>query len=575
MRKKWFSLGCLSSFLLLVLFMFVSTYSMVKLMKKKKSKPILPNSTLYLNLKGAIPEYSIIKENFWGKQKLSVHSIKKAIATAAKDEHISNILIESKFVATGYTNLNEIIEALDEFKKSGKPVYAYMDMGSTKDYFLASAADKIFLNPSASAGIMLTGVGINTLFYKQLFDRIGVEVNVIHAGKYKGAGENYYRSKFSEPVKKNLTLLLDNIYNQMITDVAKRRKLKVEDVKKIFENRDKIFINKEMAVKTNLVDALNFRKDIFDQFGITKKSLISASKYIPGKLLKTSPNKIAVVYAEGVIKSNMANYSENAITASRYNPIFEKLAKDSNIKAVVIRVNSPGGSALESEILLNEIKKLKAVKPVIISMGNVAASGGYFISSNADYIMADDYTITGSIGVVAMLPNIKNLTDKIGVTSDKIQRGKFANLLDLYSKPDPKTLKLFEKGIADTYWEFKNHVSEGRNLTMRQVQEIAQGQVWSAKTGKEISLVDSIGTINDAVAKSAEIARMSNYSVSYYPKQKTYLEYLMENKFNMNLQTKLTKTQISKDLKLDKAYELFDLVREDPIQLMMPYYIDE
>jgi len=321
MRKKWFSLGCLTSFLLLLLFLFLLGRAFSKAIRSTKGKPILPNSTLYLGLRGDLPEYSILNEDFFGKKLKTVHSIITAIKTAKYDSNISNIFITSEFLSTGYANIDEIIEALKDFKKTGKKVYAYLELASTKDYVLVSVADKIYLNPSASAGILLKGIGINSHFYKNLLDKIGIEVKVIHAGKYKGYGENYSRTGFSEPVKKNLDLFITDFYNQILNDISKNRKIELDKLKRIFENREELFINKETALKNGLVDELKYKEDIFKELGINDKTLVNITLYRKVKTSLKHSKKIAVVYAEGAItkiSKNSSPYTMN-ITSKRYN----------------------------------------------------------------------------------------------------------------------------------------------------------------------------------------------------------------------------------------------------------------
>ncbi len=570
MRKKWFSLGCLTSFLLLMLFLFFLGRAIGKLINQNKSKKrILPNSTLYLQLKGNIPEYSILKDSMFGEKIITVNDIITAIKNAKTNPDISNIFIEPQFLSMGYSSLNDIVEAIKDFKTSNKPVYSYLEMASTKDYFVASVADKVYLNPSYSAGILLKGIGINGHFYKNLLDKIGIDINVIHAGKYKGFGENYSRTNFSEPVKKNIDLLLGEVYDNILKDISNNRNIPIKELKKIFEDRDKLFINGEIALKTKIVDELKQKQDIFEELGITENYIVKPSNLNKEKF-NTANGKIAVVFAEGPIVSSLQrqNPKNMVITSKKYVKILKKLQNDKSIKAVVIRVNSPGGSALESEIILNAIKKLKTVKPVIVSMGSVAASGGYYISCNADYIFAEKYTVTGSIGVVAMLPKAKKLADKIGITTDKIHKGNYVGLFDIFSDYDKNTISMIKKSITDTYWEFKTRVSEGRNIPVTKVEDLAQGQVWSAKKALELKLINKIGNLDDAIKYAADLVKLTNWKTINYPEKKSFLDYLLENNFKFNIASRIYKNEIVKDLRINKAYQYFDMIRQDPIQML-------
>jgi len=253
--------------------------------------------------------------------------------------------------------------------------------------------------------------------------------------------------------------------------------------------------------------------------------------------------------------------------------IFDKVQKNNSIKAVVIRVNSPGGSALESEIILNRIKQLRKIKPVVISMGNVAASGGYYISAESDFIFADPFTITGSIGVVAMIPNVYDFTQKIDLNSDKISCGKFADLLNIYTKPNQEEYEALQNDIKDTYFEFKTRVATGRDIPFNDVETIAQGQVWSSDKAKENHLVDEIGILNDAIIKAVQFAEITDYSIKYYPKKKSIFEELLKEKFNLEIASKTLQKDILKELKLDKTIQILRNIKNNPIQAIMLFEV--
>ena len=572
MKKKWFALGCLTSIVILIVFLILVGHSLKKVVARKKTEKPSPNSYLHVKLSGEINEYSEISETMFGKKMLSIHNISEKIKDAGKDPNIKGIILEPKFLQTGYANVNEIAEALKEFQSKGKRVHCYLELNSNRDYLLASLADKIYLNPSASAGIVLTGVGSNMLFYKELFNKLGIDMKVVHAGKYKGAGEMFSRNSFSPPVKRNLTNLYTNIYEKMLTEIAENRNISKKEIRKIYEDREEIIINQDKALEYNLVDELKYRKDLFNQLEIKDKSLISINKY--RTMSKSSArNRIAVVYAEGQIMQNKDGYEQN-ITSSQYNDILEDIKVNDNIKAVVIRVNSPGGSALESEIILNKIKELKKIKPVVISMGNVAASGGYYIACDSDHIIADPFTITGSIGVVGMFPNLKQMADKIGVNSEEIKNGKYANLLNPFKKPNEAELKAFEKGIEKVYLEFKTRVSEGRDISLNKVENVAQGQVWFSNDALAKKLVDDIGNLDFATQKAADIAKLEKYSLEYFPKQKTFFEYFLENRLDIETLALLANDNIIEDLELKEKYNMIKAIADDPIQAIAPADFD-
>ncbi|MCK4957431.1 MAG: signal peptide peptidase SppA, partial [Candidatus Cloacimonetes bacterium] len=482
MKGKWFSFGCLTSVvivILMIVFLFASLNNVSSFDKSKLTTKVADNSVLHLKISGNISEYNELKDDFFmspfAPKTFTAHDIIEKIKMATNDPRIDSIILEPKWISAGYATLHEISQALKEFQKSGKPVYAYLEMCGNKDYFLASCADKIYLNPSASAGILLTGVGSNMLFYKDLFEKVGVEMTVLHAGEYKGAGENYYRTSLSAPVKKNLTSLFSDIYDNITHELAENRGISIEDITYIYEQRDDIFINQNKAIEYNLVDELAFKEEVISQLISNENQLIAANKYKVKKLSAKDKDKIAVIYAQGQIAIQTSGLQQNILSAKKLSNAIDKILNDNTIKGTVIRIDSPGGSALESEIMHNKLKELKARMPVVISMANVAASGGYYISTPSDYVFADPFTITGSIGVVAMFPNISALNKKIGITTDKIEKGKYSNILNLYEKPDQATLTSFKKGIDKTYIEFKTRVANGRNISLNDVEKVAKG----------------------------------------------------------------------------------------------------
>ncbi len=574
MKGKWFAFGCLTSVVIIIVMIF-STMGIIGSMsksmgKKKQLKVILPGSYLHIKLTGEIEEYNEFSESFFGEDAIGTHSIIQKINKASYDKNIEGIILEPQWMSCGMANINEIMEAIEHFKSSGKKVYAHFNMAGNRDYILASVADSIYLNPSASGGLFLTGVGGSVLFYKDLLDKIGIEMKVIHAGKYKGAGENFSRSSFSKPVKENLDRLFTTIYDKMIMKLAENRNLSIKQIKNIYENRKEIFISGEKALEYNLVDQLCFREDLFKELGIKQDRLVSLKSY---KLSSRSKEKerIAVVYAQGMIASSNSFYTSQNLSASKIDEVLDKLETDNSIKAVVLRVNSPGGSALESEIILNRIKQLKSVKPVIISMGNVAASGGYYISAESDYTYADPFTITGSIGVVAMIPNISKLSKNIGLNSEQINKGKYSDLFNPYREPDAEEFEALKKDVEETYTEFKTRIAEGREMTLEDVEMFAQGQVWNSEDALDKDLIDGVGMLNDAIIKAAEIAGISEYSVHFYPQKKSIFEEFLKDKFDIDVAAELMKSDITKEIGLDRSLLLYKNIRNDPVQAIMSF----
>ncbi len=581
MKAKWFSLGCLTSMLLVVLVFVLSIFGLFKLGSSIKdidmAKKAVPGSYLRVNLSGSISDYNEFKNesfmNTFGETTDSAYDIIEKIQFAKDDPNISGILLEAFNATIGFATSNEIMLAIEEFKTSGKPVLAYIEMAGNKDYFLSTVADQIYLNPSASAGIMLTGIGSNMLFYKDLFDNIGIEMTVVHAGKYKGAGENYSRTNLSDPVRENISLLFDDIYEKIISVLAANRGLQIDDVRYIFEARSDLFINQNNALDYGLVDQLADKQEIYAIHDIDPDKIVNLSKYSFAKTIKLS-NQVAIIFAEGGITPVKGSFQSKVISASKMYRTLEKIESDSSIKACVIRVSSPGGSALESEKILTKIKVLREKIPVVVSMGNVAASGGYYIAMASDYIVADPFVITGSIGVVSMFPNLSKLSEKVGITTDSVQRGKFVNSFDLFSTPNKGTIAAIKEGIEGTYLEFKSRVAEGRGLSLSEVEKYAQGQVWSSDNALQYNLIDEVGTLQTAISKAAELANLNGYSESVFPKKKSMFEEILREKFDIDLPETLFKSKYLRDSNVEETFDFWLQIKSDPIQTVLPYKIE-
>lgn len=575
MKTKWFSIGCFASFLILIIAIIGGIAGLSKMSKNyAKAKPAKIEMGSYLNVKlsGNIIEYNEWEDDFLTKQNVDAHTLIEKIKTAAYDERIKGILLEPQMMSAGYSVINEISLALYEFRQSGKEVIAFLERGANKDYLLASGADKIYMNPSSSAGLFLSGVGSSVLFYKDLFDKIGVKISVISAGKYKGAGETYSRNSFSEFVSSNLHELFIDIYNELVIRISNNRSLSIEDVKYIYEERDCAMINGNCALKFGLIDQLSFRSDLISELGLNEKKLILVNKYNAKHEQSLSKNKIAVLYLQGQIAEISNGINQLVINHEKVAASLDEIEKDTDVKAVVLRINSPGGSALESEIIYNRIKKLESKNiPVVISMSDVAASGGYYISMPSSYIVADPFTITGSIGVVAMFPNFKEIADKFGVTSDNVSVGKYNDFLNPFVEPEEDFYTSIKQSIDETYLEFKERVSTGRGLKLSEVEKHAQGQVWGVDEAISRGLVDARGDLSAAISKAASITGDIRYQIAYYPKKKDLLTEFIKKRFDIdtNIKSKLIKNTNSLNIK--EVYDNLDSIMNDPIQARLPF----
>lgn len=488
-----------------------------------QGKNVAQGSWLVLDLSGQVTDYSILQSsNFLGYNPLSVTDICYRIRKAADDNKIKGILIKPNLLQTNYANLNEIYAALQDFKKSHKPVIAHGEVLAQKDYLLCAMADKIFMDPSASAGIVLEGVASNVLFYKDALKKLGIKMHIMQEGEFKGAAEPYTQNSLSPGTEENLRKVLKSRYELIQQDISKMRSMKIDTVQNIYENRPDLTIDAQDAIKYGLIDEAATWEELQKKYDITDKYQISISDYKSGTEASISSDKIAVVYLSGNITPSINYNNPNVISLNSIDRILDKLADDKTVKAVVLRINSPGGSALESELIYQRIKAFE--KPVVVSMGGMAASGGYYISCAGDYIIADPQTITGSIGVVMALPEAEELGNKIGIESQTISYGKFAGAGNILEKTDPELLASLKRESASVYAEFKQRVMDSRKIDADKIDLVAEGRVFSASDAKGNGLIDDIGNLQFAITKAADLAKITKYGVESYPKKVTLLD---------------------------------------------------
>jgi len=573
MRGKWYGLGCLTSLVLVIVvivLVFSGTSSYLKKYTGDKKK-VADNTWLLLKLDNEVKEFSEISEDLWGGKSKSAHNYIQAIDRAASDIKISGIILCPQYFSAGYSTLNQIMNSLNNFKASGKPVYAYLNSVTNRGYYLASAANQIYLNPSSSAGILLTGIGGHILYYEELLEKLGVDMQVIHAGKYKAAGEQFVRNEMSPEFRENLTSLYSDMYQEMLNTIAVNRGIESKELRTLYEERDNIWINGQYSLKSGLVDELTQYQDLLDRNNIKKANLIGIADY-PLPPLMQPDNKIAVLYAQGNITAQ-AEPAIDMITSAKMIRQLEELENNPKIKGIVLRINSPGGSALESDIILSKLLKVQRTKPLVVSMGNVAASGGYYIACSADYIYADPMTITGSIGVVSIFPNLNKMGDKIGVNSSSIKYGKYSDILNPWEKPSSSELAAMQSSMMEIYDEFKSHVASGRDMTLNQVEDLAQGRVWSSRQAKINGLIDEVGYLDEAVKKTAEIAGISKYATVYYPEQKSLMDIFLKEYFDIEMATQILSGQIEY-LDVVKELHFLQSLKTDPRQAYCPVNVD-
>ncbi|MBK8043182.1 MAG: signal peptide peptidase SppA [Haliscomenobacter sp.] len=505
----------------------------------EKPQKIGANSVLRLTLDQVVPEHTnnvdIQPFNLEQTEVYGLTDLVSAIERAKDDDHIKGILLETDMaMVSGFATTRVLREALLDFKKSGKFIFSHGKFYFPGNYYLASTADQIFINPLGISEIR--GFSIQIPFYKNLIDRLGVKMQIYYAGKFKGATEPYRLERLSPENRYQYKEFLNDIYDIFLADVAASRKMKTEELRRVIDGY--LADSPERAVETGLMDKVLYRDEVTDELrkklGLKETesvSLVSINDFIssnPEDKDYKVKDKIAIVYAEGTILDGKG--SNGSIGDSKYVKTLEKIAKDDKIKAVVLRVNSPGGSALASENILHAMNKIKAErKPIVVSMGDYAASGGYFIACQADSIFAEPNTITGSIGVFRMIPSLeRTLTDKAGVRFDSVKTGPFAAGLNLYFDQDPQEAAKMQAGTEEMYEVFLGHVAKGRKMKRDSVHAIAQGRVWSGRDALRIGLVDRLGGLEEALQAAAKLAKVKSYRTAEYPTVPNPLQQLME-----------------------------------------------
>lgn len=524
--------------LLLVFFLLIiiaATYIASSTTKNEVVK-VDPNSVLKIALNQPIADrtaerYSNLSVfNIDTDTPLGLNDILDNIEKAKNDDHIKGIYLDLYLTPIGLAQLEEIRNALIDFKTSGKFIIAYGEIITQKSYYLASIADKIYLNPKGYMEIK--GYSSHLSFYKNTLDRLGLEAEVFYAGNFKSATEPIRYTKMSDYNRVQTRALLNDFFDNYIENVAQARKMPVPELKNIIDN---LLVRKaDDALKYKIVDGLMYIDQVTDdlkqRMGLEtndKLSVINIDKYtdVPNpKPNKEGNQEIALIYAEGDIVSGKGE--ETNIGSDKFVETIQEIRKNDNVKAIVLRINSPGGSALASDIIWRELELAKQQKiPIIVSMGNVAASGGYYIACNADTIFAEQNTITGSIGVFGLLlEGNKFFEDKLGITFDTVKTTKFSDfpasfLVDRQLTDAEKSI--IQQGVNDTYEDFTKRVADGRKLPIDSVKAIAQGRVWTGEQAQKKGLVDVIGNLEDAINLAAKKAKLQNgdYFIQDYPKQ--------------------------------------------------------
>jgi len=454
---------------------------------------------------------------------LRLYRVLEGIEAASKESNIDGIYMDIDYVDLSANHIEEIGEALDKFKKSGKKVYAFTRNINNQNYRLGIYATKIVMPPIQSAMIDLSGYYREFNYFKGLADYVGIKFNVVHIGDYKAYGEQYSKDQMSKEFKKDIKRVYDRVYNDRIKEISKRRDIEKIAMNKAILGGELVMRNPIYGEKIGLIDGLSYQSEFDKKYEVDKK--ISLEDYLSTIKSIEREDKIALIYASGDIIYNKGHGNENSIDIKSMKNELKKADEDEDIKGIVLRVNSPGGSALVSEIIHHEISKL--TKPVYVSMGGVAASGGYYISSGAKRIFATKSTITGSIGVVSVIPEISRLIEKTMINVEKVEKGKYSGMNSLTTKMTSGEFEKIRVSSLGIYDEFKERVSSGRDIPLDKLENIAGGRIWLGEEGVENGLVDEIGGLETTIKTLASDLKLGDYQVIEITEKKGMYETLM------------------------------------------------
>ncbi|MGE5384068.1 MAG: signal peptide peptidase SppA [Omnitrophica WOR_2 bacterium] len=581
-----FMLASMAGFILTMLIMFfiVSMFiaSMIALAGKQEVV-IEPNSVLQLSFDKAVPErspaapFAFSSSEFFKTTNVpGLLETLDLIKKAAKDDNIRGIYLDMSDIPSGLATLEEIRNELLEFKKSGKFIYAYGEVYSQKAYYLATVADHICVNPEGS--IDFKGISGQVMFLKGLLEKLDINAQIIRHGKYKSAIEPFITDRMSEANKEQTLTYISAIWNHMVGKVAEARKLTPEFLKVTADSLK--LQTAEDAVERGFADQAAYKDQFIDMLkakagikGDDKLKLISLNKYKdtkPANIGKRSSNKIAIIYAVGDIGGGEG--TDESIGSEKISKAIRKARLDKSIKAIVFRINSPGGSALASDVIWREVSLASKVKPVVASMGNLAASGGYYIACAADTIIANPTTLTGSIGVFGIIPDFqKFFNNKLGITFDQVGTNSNSDYISVTRPMTSYEQKIMTNSIERIYSTFIGHVSEGRNMSTAQVDSIGQGRVWSGVDGLRINLVDETGGLRTAITVAAAMAKLKDYRTVGLPEQKDPFSQIMEELSGDSQDVKL-KAQLGMFYPYFK--EIQSISKMKGVQARLPYEID-
>jgi protease-4 len=566
----------------LVLLSFIVTGVFLAAALRGHGNPAIePRTFLLVETSGLIAEYRTVPLSVAVRSRQpTLSEVTRALKRAANDPRMAGVVLRPLGVA-GFAEIRELRQALQDFKRSRKPVYAYLDVATDRDYYLVSVADTVFMSPARSGGLVMAGLSVSSVYLARTFEKLGLKFHVLYVGRYKGAYENLDRDRMSGALRESLQSLLDDLYRTYTQETAdSRQKISQAELDHELQSGTRLLITGPEAVEKKLADAALDWGDVRERLKGTDEKFHAVS---PARYLKaaarpsTGAAEIAVVFADGEIsfrhEGGLLDFGEG-IYSDEMVKLLRDLRENERVAAVVVRVNSPGGSALASEIIAQEMRRLKSKKPVVVSMGNVAASGGYYISCLADRVVAHPNTVTGSIGVVTVFPTAQELCEKIGARVETVEKGKWAEFFridrDLGSEQQTVLLDLMN-GVYD---EFAERVAEGRRLSVEEVKAVGEGRIWTGSQALERKLVDELGGLDVAVERAKELAKIppaQTVRIRNYPREEDLFDYFLRRLQNVAAEwreTLLTPEQRQLSRALSYLNRFVD--RRDFVQMILP-----
>ena len=544
-------------------------------MSGSKEVKISDNSVFELKLEGILVERhkndvisSFASEINSSVSEIALDDIMASIDKATDNDNIKGIYLHIGDFSASVASLQEIYKGLEKFKKTGRFIVAYADSYGNGTYYLSSIADKVYMNPSGT--LALTGINISTVFFKDLLSKIGVEMQIFKVGTFKSAVEPFTQTSMSEANRLQLTTFINSIWTEITKTIARNRGISDMEVN-LYADSGLFLDDAQTAVQHKLIDSLVYSSDMkeiieklvdkdYNTLTINDMKLVARNK-------EYSKNRIAIVYAVGEIDGSNKN---DGIDSEDISEDLLDIADNDKIKAVVLRINSPGGSAYGSEQIWKAVSVVKSKKPIVVSMGDYAASGGYYIACNTDRIFAQPTTLTGSIGIFGIFPNIGGLTDKLGIKFDNVKTNKYSDFGATYRPMNTEERAILQRYINNGYELFTKRCAEGRNMNIDSLKAIAEGRIYSGTDAMQLGLVDEMGGLEEAIAFAAKKANISNYTLKYYPSVKSLIEQISDI-FSTSVEERIVKSQLGENYRLFRTIQRAQTTTG--IKAIMPYSI--